>query len=513
MSPSTLPNLKRSAPRARWVAVSAVIALAGCAAPKPAPLTTAGMDVVTLVDAQRMRQGVEPIQSPLGLEEAMARALKYNLDRRGRMMEEAIALRQFDAAAFDMMPRVMAEAGYNWRDRDRITLSRNTETGELSPSRFVSQDRSHTLSGLEFTWSLLDLTLGYYGARQQADRALIATERRRKAMHQLLQDVRTAYFRALAAQKLRDEVNQTVRLAEEALRDARGAEALRVRSPLDALRYQRQVLENLRLLEAIGHELSSAQVELAQLINAPLGQTLVLAEQDRPDVAQMLLQMPITRMEDAVLANNPDLREAHYSSRLARDEVRRTMARLFPNVSLNLGAEYDSDSYQVNRHWQDAGLQLSFNLLNLLSGPAQMQLAEAGVALADQRRIAMQLAVLAQMHLARLALQNARDQFARADAIWDVDRKITVMVRHREAAQTQSKLDTISNATSATLSRLRRYQALGQMQAAENRLTATLGFDPRLGRTDGMSVQQITEQIRQQFDAMAQLVQTLPEKK
>ena len=125
----------------------------------------------------------------------------------------------------------------------------------------------------------------------------------------------------------------------------------------------------------------------------------------------------------------------------------------------------------------------------------------------------MQLAVLAQMHLARLALSNARDQLARADAIWDVDRKITVMVRHREAAQTQSKLDTISNATSATLSRLRRYQALGQMQAAENRLTATLGFDPRIGRTNGLSVQQITEQIRQQFEAMAQLVQTLPEKK
>ena len=375
MSPRAQPSPTRSALHGRWAVVSVVIALAGCAAPQTVRLTHVNMDVATMVDAQRMRQGVEPIQAPLSLEEAMARALKYNLDRRGRMMEEAIALRQFDAAAFDMMPRVMAEAGYNWRDRDRITLSRNTETGELSPSRFVSQDRSQTLSGLEFTWSLLDMTLGYYGARQQADRALIATERRRKAMHQLLQDVRTAYFRALAAQKLRDEVNQTVRLAEDALRDARSAEALRVRSPLDALRYQRQVLENLRLLEAIGHELSSAQVDLAQLINAPLGQTLVLAEQDRPDVAQMLLQMPITRMEDAVLANNPDLREAHYSSRLARDEVRRTMARLFPNVSLNLGAEYDSDSYQVNRHWQDAGLQLSFNLLNLLSGPAQIQLA------------------------------------------------------------------------------------------------------------------------------------------
>jgi hypothetical protein len=118
--------------------------------------------------------------------------------------------------------------------------------------------------GLEFTWSLLDMTLGYYGARQQADRALIATERRRKAMHQLLQDVRTAYFRALAAQKLRDEVNQTVRLAEDALRDARSAEALRVRSPLDALRYQRQVLE-------MAYYEGLSQSAIAERLQLPLG--------------------------------------------------------------------------------------------------------------------------------------------------------------------------------------------------------------------------------------------------
>jgi hypothetical protein len=77
------------------------------------------------------------------------------------------------------------------------------------------------------------------------------------------------------------------------------------------------------------------------------------------------------------------------------------------------------------------------------------------------------------------------------------------MMRHRESAQTQSKLDVVSNATTATLSLLRRYQALGQMQAAENRLTATLGFDPRVGEmVDTLSVDQITQQIREQGEAM-----------
>lgn len=149
-------------------------------------------------------------------------------------------------------------------------------------------------------------------------------------------------------------------------------------------------------------------------------------------------------------------------------------------------------------------MQLSFNLLNLLAGPTQMRMAEAGVALADQRRLAMQLAVLTQMHLARLALQNARDQYGRADAIFEVDRRIADMMRAREAAQAQSKLDVVSNTTSATLSLLRRYQALGQMQAAENRLTATLGFDPQIGDLTELTIAQITERIRNQAQVMRQ---------
>ena len=47
--------------------MSVVIALAGCAAPQTVRLTHVNMDVATMVDAQRMRQGVEPIQAPLSL--------------------------------------------------------------------------------------------------------------------------------------------------------------------------------------------------------------------------------------------------------------------------------------------------------------------------------------------------------------------------------------------------------------------------------------------------------------
>ena len=480
--------------------VLTLAALSGCAAIAPTALTAGDMATANRSDQTRMRDQVAPLSGALTLEEAVARGLKYNLDRRARMMEEALALNQLDVNNYDMLPRLVAQAGYSHRNNDRINLSRDVLTGQPSTSQFVSQDRGHHFGDLGLTWNLLDLGLGYFGARQQADRVMIASERRRKAMHLLIQDIRTAFWRATSAQKLQSQVQLTLAAAEEALVDSRTAETERVRNPIDALRYQRQLLENLRLLEAVAQELASAQVELAALINAPLGQPIVIAELALPAVDASVLKLPLADLEEAALGQNADLREQHYNARIAREETHKAMVRMFPYLSFSYALKYDSDSYLVNRNWNEAGLQLSFNLFNLLTGPAQIRLAESGVALADQRRMAMQMTVLAQLHLARLLLMNAQSQFDRADAIFVTDQKIADLSRNRERAQVLSKLDRVANDTAGILSLLRRYQALAQVQKAESQLLANLGLEPRIGSTSELSLSDLTEQVRRQSD-------------
>ena len=492
------------------VLVVAALGLSACSSITPKPLTPAALRDANEVDRRAIRQDVQPITGPLTLDEAIARALKYNLDRRAKLMEEALALNQLDVTHYDMLPKLMAQAGYASRNNDKTSLSRDELTGVLSNSRFISQERTHNLYELGFTWNLLDFSLGYYATQQQADRVLIASERRRKTMHTLMQDLRTVYWRAASAQKLRTEVATTIAVAEEALVDSRKAEAERLRSPLDALRYQRQLLENLRLLEAIDQELSLAQVELASLINAPLGQPIEIAISDLKNTDVGLMNVPLQAMEEAALAQNADLREQHYNTRLAREETRKTLVRLFPNITFNYGLKYDSDNYLVNKSWNEAGLQLSFNLFNLLTGPMQIKLAEAGVKLADQRRMTTQLAVLTQVHVSRLQVFNARKQFDRADAIYGADIKISEIVRNRASAQAQSKLDSVSTATSAILSMLRRDQALAQVQAAEQRLLANLGLDPQIGSTGELSLAQLTEEVKRNGSPWASLQNISP---
>jgi outer membrane protein TolC len=425
----------------------------------------------------------------------MARALKYNLDRRARMMEEALAMGQLDVGKFDMLPKIVAQAGYSSRDRSRFTYSSPYSSEEPGTSASTSTERTHSTYDLGLTWSLLDVGLGHYGAKQQADRFLIAGEKRRKAMHLLMQDVRTAYWRAASAQLLKADVQKTIALAEEALTDSRKASGERVRNPLESLRYQRQLLENLRLLENINQELSSAQVDLAALINAPVGQGIQIATTDLKNIDDEVTKVAVDKLEEVALQNNPDLREQHYNARIAREETRRTMLRMFPNLSFNYGVKYDTDRYLLSNNWNEAGVQLSFNLMNILTADTQMKLADAGVALADQRRMATQAAVLTQVHLSRLQVINSRSQFDRADAIYETDSKIAEVMRTRQSVQAQSKLDVVSTETASILSLLRRYQALAQVQVAENRMLATLGLEPQIGSTHELPLKELTEQI------------------
>ncbi|MCM2318974.1 MAG: TolC family protein [Pseudomonas sp.] len=476
------------------LAILVALALSACTTISPQQLSEQALAKQGNADRGAALAEAEPISGMLTIEQAIARALKYNLERRTRLMEEAMAFRQLEVSHYDMLPKLLAQSGYSWRDNDKISQSRNDETGELSPSQFISQERTHTLSSLGVSWNLIDLGVGYYNTRQQADRVLIAVEKRRKAMHVLMQDVRTAFWRAASAQKLRVEVQNTLVLAEQALADSRTAETERLRNPLDALRYQRQVLENLRLLEAIDQELSTAQIELAALINAPIGQRLQLAEPEFK-VSRQTLDIPVARLEETAMAANADIREQHYNARIAREETRKTLVRLFPNLSFNYSINYDTDKYLVNSNWNEAGMQLSFNLFNLFTGPGQLKLAEAGVKLADQRRIAVQMATLAQTHLARQHLANALNQFERADAIWSTDQRINGHMQNRQNSHMQSKLDTVANQTTAILSLLRRYQALAQVQAAEARLQSTLGVEPQIASVDDLSLAQLTQDI------------------
>lgn len=478
-------------------AAAVALALSGCASVSVDANKLQLSEVRAAVEADKaaLAKGVEPLAGVLTLEEAIARALKYNAEVRYKAMEQAVAVGTFEVGQYDRLPKLMASAGYRDRNNDLITRSTDSVTGEPSLAHpFISSSRSAVTGDLAVSWSLLDFGQSYYAARQNADRVLIAGERRRKALHNLIQDVRTAYWRVVAAQKLVPMLRTTIAESEAALKNAQKAEEANMTSPLEPLRYERQMLENLRLLETINQELSTARIELASLTALPLaGDIKVVEPTDK--VNTVWLEQPVEAMEQAALLRNPDLREGMYNARIAQQETRRTMLKLFPGISFNAGIHHSDDPYLIHQSWNDVGAQISFNLLGVLSAPAQMRLAEAGVALAGQRRMATQMAVLTQLHIARLQYANATQQFARADAIARVDGRITQHIINQEQALKQSGAERVAQQTAYVLSQLRRYQALSNAHTAASRLQATLGMEPTLLATADMPLAEVTAAV------------------
>lgn len=485
------------------LAAVSLLVLSGCSTlnVENAKLTLPEVRATLQEDKAALTKDVEPLTGPLTLDNAIARAIKYNADRRFRAMEEAVALGTFEAGKFDMLPKLVASAGYRDRNNDLVTRSVDSVTGAPSLANpYISSSREVLTTEVGISWSLLDFGQSYYAAQQNADRVLIASERHRKALNNLVQDVRSAYWRVVAAQKLLPQLRQTIAESEAALKDARKAEDERIRSPLEPLRYQRQLLENLRLLETIEQELSTGKIELATLANLPLTADYTVVEPSS-ELSTVWLEQPVDRLEEYALLRNPDLREGIYNARIAQQETRRALLKIFPGLSFNYGVKHSNDDYLIHQNWNEAGAQISFNLLGLLSAPAQLRLADAGVSLANQRRMATQMAVLSQLHIARLQYANTARQYQRADAIAGVDTRIANHIANQAEAQKQSALDRISQQSTAVLSQLRRYQALSNAQAAASRLQATLGMEPAITGSSSMPLEQLTSAVGQSLQA------------
>ena len=272
----------------KLLAVAICSLVTGCSL-TPSPLTPQERQAQLSADQVALFQNQEPITAPISLYQAMARALKYNQDHRVKMMEHAVAEGQANFAKFDLLPELVAAAGYNSRSNFNASNSRGVPDGQQSLRTSTSQDRSRFMGDLNLRWNILDFGVSYFRAQQEGNKVLMTAENRRKIAHNIIKDVRTAYWSALSAQRMTARIEPVLAEAQRALQLAKQAEDEKLRAPLDALRYRKSLLEIVRRLEALLDQQRIAKSELAGLINLPPTQDFKLADEGNnlwPDIAK-----------------------------------------------------------------------------------------------------------------------------------------------------------------------------------------------------------------------------------
>jgi multidrug efflux system outer membrane protein len=153
-------------------------------------------------------------------------------------------------------------------------------------------------------------------ARQQSDEVIVARERQRKALQDIIKQVRVAYWRAVRAERLIGRVRMIAESMKAAIRESRNLEATGANDIAKSVSYRREIIESVRQALDVQRELREAKAGLAELLNIQPGSDFELAS---VHLASAMPTMPLTleEMEVHALDYRPELRIEDYNERMS----------------------------------------------------------------------------------------------------------------------------------------------------------------------------------------------------
>lgn len=474
----------------RITAICAPLLLAACGTVTPKAFSSDEIRDRAALDITSMYADQEPITAPIDFHEAAARALKYNLDYKLKLMETALSRSLHDVSTYEMLPKLVAGAGYVNRNNDSggvSVLIDPPRTESLAPS--TSQERDRSLANLSFSWNALDFGVSYYRAQQKADQVLMAEERRRKVIQNVLQDVRNSYWRALGAQKLLGRVDTLLERVNQALVRAKEIEKQGLMPQAQVLGYQRALLDAVNTLTLRRQDLELAMSELRALMSVSPGTKFTLAEQSELVLPNVLVN--IDALEKMALEKRPEIMEEWYRKRVTENDLKAAKVLLWPNISIDTGLQYDSNKYSYNSNWIDSGVRVSWNLLKLAQYPALKQAQKSQNDTDDMRRLALSMAVLTQVRVGVQRYDLSLSELKFAQESMQVDSRLLQYAQAAAKSQFDSELEVIRTEARALLGEYQRFAAYSNAQAAWGRLYNSVGLDILPEAVDGHDVKTI----------------------
>jgi outer membrane protein TolC len=455
--------------------ISVAVLLSGCSI-IPVALKPSELEQIAAEAREKLFESQEPITHPLSLHEATARAIKYQADYRAKMMEQAVSLGQLNVAQFDLLPKLTANAGYSARNNESFGFG-FTPGGGIAANPSASVEKQHTTASIGFTWSILDFGVSYYRAQQLADQSLIAEERRRKALQNLVQDVRLAWWRGEAAQRLLPQIDGLLDEIGQAIEKTRVIENRKLLPPLQTATLRRGLLDLEQQISSRRQELSQARIELASLINVPPGSEIKLAAPTQPSVALLEFTGSIDALESMALRNRPEISEETYKARVSEAEAKKAVLGLFPNFNMDVNRSYDSNRFLVNNVWNTTALGVAFNLVKAFSMPAVKQSAEAQRKLDEARRLAMAMAVLTQTRIATVRYTLLSHEFSVWDDATRDDEQIVGYLSSSAQVGIDTEFELIRAKARLFVSKINRELLHANLEAALGRIYNSVGED------------------------------------
>ncbi|MBB2206301.1 TolC family protein [Gluconacetobacter takamatsuzukensis] len=472
--------------------VSALLALTACGV-RPKPMSLQEHIARADADQAAITAGYVPLKGGLSLGTAIARALKYNYDAQVAKLEASQQEKQIDLALMQMLPHLAADAGYSHRSNNNAAESIDWFSNERSLDYSYSEQASHGTGDISFSWNVMDAGISYFSARQQSYRALIAVERRRRAINDLVKAVTTSYWEAVAAQVMLPRLDPIIKDAEDMLAASHDAANAHLQSPLTLLDYQQYIIQLLGDLRRIRDELVSARIQLASLIDIPQDSVLTLTT--LPQDVRPIASLDNAALERMGLVMRPELRMEVYQQKIDRQDVYKEILKMMPGIGAIGNGNFDSNSLLVHNIWGQIGVRGTINLMNMVQGPRAIAMAKSNVKLSEARRLALSISVLTQVNLSAQRYRTALDGLKTAREINDVSLQMERLADVASSAGAQSKADRIRHQMAALLGQLAYSRNLAQTHQALANIYASVGVDLVPANSDMQDLDRLTVQV------------------
>jgi outer membrane protein TolC len=458
-------------------------ALISCAKRSPEPIT---VDVISksvkgdLAKIKEVKEQNDLLKQGLKVDlyTAIALAVENNKDLKVKIFETALSNKRIEDVEFDMLPAMSANAGYTGSDRYKATTSAtvpsNDKAGAMGSTHSTSRDREVNEQDIGFSWNALDFGLSYIRAGQSSDRYLISRELERKTASNIKRDVVRAYWNALSADKLIKRYDPLLVKVNKALNDSQKIQELLLQKPMDALLYQKELLDIQRALQSQKQSFVNAKIELKSLMGLLPNEKFTLVETDLP---LNELNMKLDDMENYALVNRSELMENRYEERISIAETKAGIRSLLPGLNFNASWTSSSNDYLVNKTNFEYGSSVGANLFNVFRAPIIKEINERNTQIIKERRLALSMAVLSQVHISNIEYQMALEEYETAERYYEVSRKITEQVRNAQKIARFGELELIREEASLLVAELRRDIAYSRVQFSIAQVYSSVGID------------------------------------
>ena len=486
---------RSSAVRCRVMGCALLVVLSGCAS-TPRSVSTSEVEQRAAADLGSLFAEAPNSNALISLPEAIARALKYNLDNRLKMLETVASQQRLQIADYQKLPQLAASAGYDVRDTRSASSSLNLTSGVPNFGASTSQDKGLLNTALRASWNTLDFGIAYHNTRQAGNEALIALERQRRVLQNIVRDVRYAYWRVAAAEPLQQTINALLIEIRQGLNDSYAAQQAKLKPLEECLEYQRALLDLQRQMMILQREAADARVELTALIGLAPFTEYKVARSERYAVPPVSLEpSEIRKLQHMALLNRPELIEEDYKRRNALEEVKKTRLKMIPGLELFTGYNSNDNSFLLHNNWTSAGYQVTWNLMNLISGPKQLANAKTDVEIADLRRRALSVAVLTQVDIAAYQLYQSKQELGIAKELYRVDNGMYEQYVKQLQAEQIDQLTMLQAKARRLVSALRYSMSLAEWQNSTGVLYNSVGYQPATTLNSQLELEALTSQV------------------